>query len=124
MENNLIDVEKEINKNKYILSLNSQFFNEINTEKEFKELVLYYHVENQSKFLLMPFFMIFTWFLSIIEVISTQLLGFPYVMIVTALIVYLNLIRENYEIPYNKLVIILFFFSFICLLIKTINLFT
>jgi len=124
LKNNLIGVEKEINKDKYILSLNSQLFNKINTKKEFKELVLYYEVENQSKFLLMPFFMIFTWFLSVMEVVTPQLLGFPYIMIITALIVYLNLVRENYEIPYNKLVIILFFFSFLCLLIKTINLFT
>jgi len=123
VKNNLLDVEKEINRNKYILSLNSQLFNKINSKKEFKELVLYYEVENQSKFLLMPFFMIFTWILSIMELISSQLLGFPFAMIITALIVYLNLIREGYEIPYNKLVIVLFFFSFISLLIKTINIF-
>ena len=124
LKNNLIDIEKEIDKNKYILSLNSQLFNIINTENEFKELVLYYEVENQSKFLLMPFFMIFTFFLSAMEIVTPQLLGFPYIMIITALIVYLNLVRENYEIPYNKLVIILFFFSFLFLLIKAMILFT
>jgi len=124
VKNNLIDVEKEIGENKYILNLNSHTFNKISAENEFRELVLYYKVENQSKFLLMPFFMLFTWSLSLMEILTHQLLGFPYVMIVTALIVYLNLARENYEIPYNKLVITLFFLSFSCLLIKTINLFT
>ena len=123
LKNNLIDIEKEINKNKYILNLNSHLFNKINTKKEFRELVLYYEVENQSKFLLMPFFMIFTFLLSAMEIVTPQLLGFPYIMIVTALIVYLNLVRENYEIPYNKLVIALFFFSFLFLLIKAMILF-
>jgi len=99
-------------------------FNKINEKREFIELFLNYKVVNQSKFLLIFFFMAFVWFLSIIEAFSFRLLGFPYVMIVTGLIVYLNLLREGYEIPYNKLVISLFFFSFSCLLVKTMKLLT
>jgi len=121
--NNLLHVQKEIGKNKYILNLDSEIFNKLNEKSEFTELVLYYGVENQSKFLLIPFFMLFTLFLSIMEILTPQLLGFPYVMIITALIIYLNLIRENYEIPYNKIVIVLFFISFFCLSFKTLILF-
>jgi len=124
IKNKLLHVQKEIGKNKYILNLDSGIFNKLNEKSDFTELILNYEVENQSKFLLMPFFMLFTWFLSFMEVISFKLLGFPYIMLITALIIYLNLIREDYEIPYNRLVIILFFFSFLCLLIKTIMLFT
>ena len=102
VKNNLIGVEKEIDENKYILNLNSRTFNKISAENEFRELILYYEVENQSKFLLMPFFMLFTWFLSLMEILSTGLLGFPYVMMFSALIVYLNLVKENYQIPYIK----------------------
>jgi len=36
------------------------------------------------------------------EILSTGLLGFPYVMMFSALIVYLNLVKENYQIPYIK----------------------
>ena len=123
IKNKLLHIQKEIGKNKYILNLDSKIFNKLNEKSKFIELILNYEVENQSKFLLMPFFMLFVWLLSFMEAVSPQLLGFPYVMILTALIVYLNLIRDNYEIPYNKLVIFLFFFSFSCLLIKTIKLF-
>ena len=86
-------------------------------------MILFYEVENQSKYLLIPFFMIFTWFLSIIELMSDSFLGFPFVMLLTVLIIYLNLIKESYEIPYNKLVIAMFFLTFISLLIKVMLLF-
>jgi len=119
-KNNLLNIQKEIGKNKYVINLDSEIFNKINEKSTFISFDFYYEVKNQSKFLLLPFFMIFTWFLSIIELSSANLLGFPFVILVTVLIIYLNLIRENYEIPYNKLVIVLFFLTFISLLVKTI----
>ena len=123
-KNKSLSLQKEIGKNKLILNLDSHIFNKINKKSEFKEMILFYEVENQSKFLLIPFFMIFTWFLSIIELMSTTLLGFPFIMLVTVLIIYLNLIRENYEIPYNKLIISLFFLTFTNFLVKIIIIFS
>lgn len=123
-KNKLLSIQKEIDKNKHILSIDSQIFNRINNKSEFTEMILFYEVVNQSKFLLIPFFMIFAWFLSIIELTTPNFLGFPFVMLVTVLIIYLNLVRENYEIPYNKMVVFLFFFTFISLLIKTVLIFS
>ena len=124
IKNGLLSIQKEINEDKYILNLDSQVFNRMNEKSEFIEMVLFYGVKNQRKFLLIPFFMIFTSFLSIIELITTDFLGFPFVMLITVLIIYLNLIRDNYEIPYNKLTIALFFLSMILLLVKIIFIFS
>jgi len=123
-KNKSLSTQKEIGENKYILSLDSHVFNRINEKSEFSEMILFYEIENQSKFLLIPFFMIFTWLLSLIELTSTNLLGFPFPMLVTVLIIYLNLVRENYEIPYNRIVITLFFLNLITLLMKTIFIFS
>jgi len=113
-----LDIIQEIEENKYILSLNSEVFGDLVYNFDFLAFIISYEVKNQEMFLLMPFFALFSFILSLLELVSRNILGFPSIALLSTIALYLGLIKDNYEIPYNRFVILMFTMSFVCIFYK------
>jgi len=121
IKNELLFVDYEFTGNKYILNLDSKIFDSLLDGYDFSEIVFSYEVKNQEKFLIIPAFSYTVFSLSSLSLVNPSLLPFPFAIFLTVVALYLGLLKENYQIPYNRMVLMFFFLTCVSFMISMLK---
>lgn len=121
-KNNPIYISKNNIKNNSTLLLQSEFYNNLynkNFLENFNRITLEYKTKYLKKYLLVPLFGVLTVLLSLVEVFSSNMLIVPFMALISFIVLYLTLERENYTYPFKRSTFILVLESGLLLFVKT-----
>ncbi|WP_409199645.1 hypothetical protein [Methanobrevibacter sp. DSM 116169] len=116
-------ISKNNIKNRSTLLLNSKEYNNLCTPEfieKFSTITLTYKTKFLKKYLLIPMFAFLTLFLSLIELKETNMLTVPFVALISFVVLYLTLERENYTYPFKRITFLIIVGSILMLSVKLI----